>query len=162
MLNHLISSSIPPTDIVCYFAQNGFWPRYPHRMGAPVQEMSRQVFEMDDDRVRIFCRPHINRPSVQGGPQPQWPGSCCRPVGGVSPAQTSTVTPEYDYDTYTGTGTGSYTGEETGADYEYGRLQEPIKKETLDVVVMDRTTTKTPMRNEKMVEARNSTDTTPY
>lgn len=99
-------------------------------MGPQVQETSRQVFALDDDRVRIFCRPQFSRPPpVLVGPPfpPHVQGVCCRP--GINPIQgTTSTTPlpdNYGYEYYEGTGTGSYTGEE---EYEYGQLQEPIKK----------------------------------
>lgn len=140
-------------------------------MSGRVQEMSRQVFELDDDRVRIFCRPQFIRPPPpgQGGGHPQrpnGPGVCCQPGGGgvnPTPFPSSTTTTE-DYDTYTGTGTGSYTGEdENGNDYDYGRLQNPTKKSQKMVVQRRNNTTITPQRKReklRMSEATTGRNTT--
>lgn len=92
-------------------------------MGAEVHDLSRQIFELDDDRVRIFCRPQFNRPPILVGRpplKPNGPGICCRPGGGVNPTPASTSTTKFDtetfppdeYEIYTGIGEGSYTGED--------------------------------------------------
>lgn len=123
-------------------------------MERQVQEKSRQVFELDDNQVRIFCRPQFVRPPVHGGPQVGIPGGCCNQGGGgVFPFPVSSTTQPStteDYDVYTGYGEGSYTGED-GNDYgnDYGRLQEdPMERVRATAafktgqVQRDRTTTK--------------------
>lgn len=152
-----------PLDVVCYFARNGYWPNYHQRWSGDVQVMSRQVFELDDNRVRIFCRPQFSRPPVH---RPQIhppfgsvvPGICCRPSGGggvnPTPATTSTTKfdtetfPPGDYEYYTGEGEGSYTGTDeygTGTDdygSDYSRLKVP-KKTSTGLKKRKRTTTTT-------------------
>lgn len=129
-----------------------------------MQVMSRQVFEMDDNRVRIFCRPQFSRPPIHRPPiHPPFgsvvPGICCRPTGGgggtgvnPTPASTSTTKfdtetfPPEDYEYYTGEGEGSYTGtDEYGSeDYgsDYSRLKIP-KKVATGLRKRKRTTTTT-------------------
>lgn len=90
--------------------------------------MSRQIFELDDNRVRVLCRPQFSGNRPPGFHPPGGQGVCCRP-GNIYPTPPSTSTTKFDtetfppddYDTYTGTGTGSYTGGDEDY-YEYGRL----------------------------------------
>lgn len=88
-----------------------------------MEDQSRQVFELDDDRVRIFCRPQFYPHTRPQGPVI---GVCCSPGGGIIPLPGTSTTPPSDYEYYTGTGEGSYTGED-GGDY-YGRLLTPNRK----------------------------------
>lgn len=168
-----LSRSYP--DIVCFFARFGLWPNYPQRMEGRVQQMSRQIFELDDNRVRVMCRPQFNgnRPPPPGFfPPGGGPGVCCRPGGNVYPTRASTSTTKFDtetfppddYETYTGTGTGSYTGggEE---DNEYGRLQGRPKKKVLPEQKqqqrMVRTFTNKPSSGTMAAASRTTTATPP-
>ena len=120
-------------------------------MHPQVQEASRQVFELDDNRVRIFCRPQFVRPPTQG----QLHATCCQP--GQNPLTRSTTLAPENYDYYTGEGAVEYIDTETE---DVGRLQaapEVQKAQVKRRKQTRRSTTAEPLVKEKVQVINGST-----
>lgn len=107
-------------------------------MGQRIEQISRQIFELDDNRLRAYCRRHhevqkCHRPFSPFGKKKKVlqvvslissvfllkhlsHSGCCTqfPPTRTTTDRFGTVSPPDNTATYTGTGTGDYTGEEDG------------------------------------------------
>jgi hypothetical protein len=48
--------TFPFTEIVCHYAARGNWPNFPIYLQRPIADMSRYVFSMSDEGVRVYCK----------------------------------------------------------------------------------------------------------